>query len=227
MYQHFALYYDQIFPVNPNTYEQLKRWMTKNKKAIDLGCATGHLVHFMHLQEMQATGVDLDGKMIEVARSNYPLLTYINMDMVDYLDGQKDIQLMTCLGNTIPHLNNDQIHRFFEEVSKALASDGLLIIQLLNYDKILRDLPEELPVIERGGITFHRYYRYFQDHLIFKTRLHISQHETEGSTILYPYTKDELKKIIQDHGLKASCYQNLNRDSWSIEASHQTWFITH
>ncbi len=227
MYQHFAIYYDQIFPVNQVSFEQLKRWMIKGKRAIDLGCATGHLVHFMHEQEMRVTGIDLDSKMIEVAQSNYPSLTYIEMDMVDYLAGQKDIHLITCLGNTIPHLNKDQIHRFFEEVSKALASDGLLIIQLLNYDKILRDLPDNLPVIERGEIIFHRHYQYFQEYLIFKTKLNIGQHETEGSTILYPYRKDELVKIIQGHGLKAACYQNLSLEPWSLESSHQTWLITH
>lgn len=227
MYQHFATYYDRIFPINRTSFSQLGTWMSENRKALDLGCATGHLVHVMQQHKMKAIGVDLDSKMIEIAQSNYPTLSFIQADMVEYLKDQKDIFLITCLGNTIPHLNHEQLNLFFERVASALAKDGMMIIQLLNYDKLLYERPDQLPIIKHDELTFYRSYQYQKDHVIFETRLIINDHETKGSTLLYPYGKEELKKMIENHQLRALCFQNLSLDPWSIQSSHQTWLITH
>lgn len=226
MYQHFAKYYDQIFPFKEETKIQLKRWIKKDGKAVDLGCATGHLVGYLNQQDMQASGVDIDEAMIDMAKKNYPSLPFVLSDMVKYLHQQKEMDLLTCLGNTLPHLDLQPLKSFIHHAYHALSKKGVMIIQLLNYDKIMNELPSHLPDIITPDLSFQRNYMYHHNHIVFETKIHINNQTTSGSTMLYPYKKEELKILFENQGFHAECYQNMDLEPWTLSSSYQTWILT-
>lgn len=227
MYQLFAKYYQQIFPFNQEIITQLQPWIKKGKKATDLGCATGELVYALFQEGMRVKGIDLDSQMIKLAHERFPFLDFDVMDMTYYLSQDHDIDLITCFGNTLPHLNPKQLTMFFTQVNHALAKDGTLIIQMLNYDKIMHEHPDHLPTIHRESLTFERRYHYCADHLIFETNLTIGNQTINGKTTLYPYLKNELIDVIEQQDLKVKIFSNLDRAPWSINHTHQTLIITH
>jgi SAM-dependent methyltransferase len=64
-----------------------------------------------------------------------------------------------CLGNTISHVQgDDDLRRVLANFSAALRPDGVLMIQMPNYEKILRDAVRLQDVRERNGTIFIRYY---------------------------------------------------------------------
>jgi SAM-dependent methyltransferase len=67
--------------------------------------------------------------------------------------------LVTCLGNTIPHLTSrEDIAVFFSSAFACLEPGGSFIFQIVNYDRVLDFAVRNLPLIARDGISFDRLY---------------------------------------------------------------------
>lgn len=222
MYHHFATYYNQIFSFNQQLSYDLKPFIKRDGKAIDLGCGTGRLVALLETLKMKAIGVDMDQSMIDVAKKDYPNLTFYQANMVDFLDNDSSsYDLMTCFGNTLPHLSKDDLVHFLVSAKKRLNQDGYLIIQMLNYNKILKYRPTQLkPLIFNGGL-FERFYTYHETFVTFKTVLSIADHKTTDETKLYPYTKEVLSEVLDDVGFNYKFQKSLS-EPLDDEADHIT-----
>jgi len=225
MYQHFADLYDEIFPFDGGLEIDLKPFIKPHGQAIDLGCGTGRLVHLVNHMGMKMRGVDLDQQMVDVAKKNFPNDEFMQGDMVTSMK-LNSYDLITCFGNTLPHLKPVELSMFFNHIFDKLSPDGYFIVTMLNYDQILESKPSQLPVIKRENITFERYYTYQEDHIIFKTVLSHNHQQTEDETILFPYTKTRLEKITSEAKLKVTFYKNIKLDSYDIHHSHICMIIT-
>ena len=227
MYDHFVDYYNSIFPFDEKLKTTLKPFIKPAGLAVDLGCGTGRLAHLLYELGMQAVGVDLDLAMIEKAKKDYPTLPFYNANMVDYLEVKEEYDLMLCFGNTLVHLNPEQIKNFFKRIKQRLAPSGYLIIQMLNYDKILKNKPEQLKTLHFDQGKFIRQYTYFENTITFQTKLLIGDHLSEGQTTLYPYTRSKLKSIFSHADLNFAFVANLDEEKDMIEADHLTIIVTH
>jgi len=187
----------------------MKRYVVKGKKAIDLGCGTGRLTKIVFDHQMDVTGIDLDAEMIRFASKSYPNIKFIEQSMVDALEDH--YHLITCFGNTLPHLNQDNLLIFLKKVKEKLDPKGYLIIEMLNYDKIMKEKPSHLKPINIGDIRFSRLYEYFHDSIKFTTVLEINQQILTGSTTLYPYTIKKLDQMIHQSNLIYKVYGNLDQ----------------
>ena len=225
MYQHFADLYDEIFPFDGNLEKDLKPFIKPHGQAIDLGCGTGRLVHLVNRMGTKMHGVDLDQHMIDVAKKNFPNDEFIQGDMVTSMK-LTSYDLITCFGNTLPHLKLEELYTFFNHIFDTLSPDGYFIVTMLNYDQILESKPSKLPVIKRDNLKFERYYTYQEDRIIFKTVLSLNHQQTEDETILFPYTKSRLQKIISDAKLKVTFYKNIRLDAYDVYHSHICMIIT-
>jgi trans-aconitate methyltransferase len=170
-------------------------------------------------------GVDLDQHMIDVAKKNFPNDEFIQGNMVTSMK-LTSYDLITCFGNTLPHLKLEELYTFFNHIFDTLSPDGYFIVTMLNYDQILESKPSKLPVIKRDNLTFERYYTYQEDRIIFKTVLYHNHQQTEDETILFPYTKSRLQKIISDAKLKVTFYKNIRLDAYDVYHSHICMIIT-
>jgi glycine/sarcosine N-methyltransferase len=209
MYHHLSDYYNDLFPQDPALKGFIKGFSMPGFQAIDLGSGTGRLTKLISDLGMNVIGIDLDESMIEVARKNYPELDFIAYDMVEYINNSKKFELMTCFGNTLVHLDISQMEKFFKEVQKKLSPKGYFIVQILNYMKILKEKPKELKELKNNYITLNRYYEYFDDYILFTTKLISQDKEFLGTTKLYPYTMDVFSSLLKSIGLKFQFFGDL------------------
>ena len=208
LYETIAESYDEIFPLKLARVEFIESFLEKNLKVLDIGCATGELALTLEQKGHHLVGIDLDEKMIALAREktkNQGLNTeFFTKDMTrigdDFIPASFDAVL--CFGNTLVHLENpDKIKEVFMGIHKILKNGGILMVQVVNYDRILSEKIKELPLLESKNFTFRREYHYDQPdhHLQFLTRLTIKKNGKiiNSSEILYPLTSRELKGALE------------------------------
>ncbi|HAP43050.1 MAG: hypothetical protein A2004_06240 [Spirochaetes bacterium GWC1_61_12] len=67
--------------------------------------------------------------------------------------------LITCLGNTLPHLRDSiQVADFCVRAARALRPGGRLLLQLMNYDRLVGQPSFAFPDIETDRVVFSRRY---------------------------------------------------------------------
>jgi len=186
--------------------------ISKNISSIlDIGCATGELALALSKKGHQVVGIDLDEKMIELAREKAKRsglnTEFFIKDMKkigeDFSPESFDVAL--CFGNTLVHLENpEKIKEVFMGIHKVLKIGGILMVQIVNYDRILSGGIKELPLLENENFIFRREYLYHEaDHRIrFLTHLTIKKNKKviKSSETLYPLTFQELKDALEHAG---------------------------
>jgi hypothetical protein len=86
-----------------------------------------------------------------------------------------------------------------------LNQNGVVILQIVNYDRILRYDIKELPPIDRleYGVRFIRNYKLEGDKILFKTKLIINNNRTYDNCIkLYPLQSQALVNMLKEVGFK-------------------------
>lgn len=212
-YTSISTYYDHIFPSSPAQLEMTALTLQNNPRAkiLDIGCATGSLALTLAEKGFTVDAIDYDEAMIASAekkksdhRSN-PRFRYMDMLTVaeEYINGEFDAAL--CFGNTLVHLTRrSDIEKFLAALAAVLKTDGILILQILNYDYILDKKVSKLPPIENKVISFKRSYSERDDGLIdFNTELTIVEtgSMTKNSIPLFPLRKTELEELMTSAGL--------------------------
>jgi glycine/sarcosine N-methyltransferase len=182
LYDKLAQYYEDVFPLNPQKIKFIQS-ITKGKDILEVGCATGALSVALSNLGYNTTGIDLNEQMIAIAKEKKLNCKELDMLKINELEGEYDV--ITCLGNTLPHLKNiDQIQEFISKACDKLKDSGVLILQFINFTKDI-----EFPVIETKDVIFKRKYT---GNIIFHTSLMVDGQELLDETPLYPVTKDEL-----------------------------------
>ena len=138
-----------------------------DRSVLDVGPGTGEHTAFFADQGARAVGVDSSASMVEAAREyesqgrgRFVLGDARDADQL--LSGEPRFGMAICLGNVLPHLvESGDLDRLFGAVGRLLLPGGRLLIQLLNYERILskgiRHLPLNFRADEEGGeIVFLR-----------------------------------------------------------------------
>lgn len=228
-YEMLVKYYDDIFPMNDETYSFIRQDLIEGDKVLDVACGTGTYTLPLQKEGILAFGVDLEESMIEVAeekakkegiRSDFVVASMLNLDLVS--DG--DLRRIFIIGNSLVHLKSlDEIRTFLMLCYELLMSGGDLIIQIINYDKILDNDIKSLPTIEvpEKGVTFSRNYFYdLTSHSIeFASKLTVNGEVQESSVYLFPLRKDELIEELKNAGFKdIETYKNFKGEPYEKEA---------
>lgn len=127
------------------------------KSVVDLGCGTGEHVAFLAAEGCRAVGIDRSEDMLEAARSHERAghARFVQADLLEAaraLGDEPPFGLAICLGNVLPHLESDEdAARLLAEVARLLVPGGLLLVQILNYERILGQGVRALPVDVRPG----------------------------------------------------------------------------
>ncbi len=211
LYEKIAEFYEEIFPLKQTRLDFIDCFLENSSRILDIGCATGELALALAKKGHQVKGIDLDEKMIELAREKTKRLGlntgFFIKDMAkireDFSPASFDAVL--CFGNTLVHLENPgKIKEVFIGIHKVLTSGGILMVQVVNYDRILSGGIKELPLLETKNFIFRREYRYDETgHCIqFLTHLTIKKNgeAIKSSETLYPLTFQELKDALDHAG---------------------------
>jgi len=121
-----------------------------SRRVLDLGCGSGEHARFLASQGFSVVGVDASESMLAKARETEP------PDGVEFVAGDMaDIAALTastfgaalCLGNTLPHLRDAvTLSRFLTGLRARLLPGAPVLIQVLNYEKILGQRQRFLPL---------------------------------------------------------------------------------
>jgi glycine/sarcosine N-methyltransferase len=178
--------------------------------ALDAGAGTGF--HSLLLGELgvRMTAMDVSSKMLERVklhakdlRVKIDLLESNFAGMPQRLD--KAFDAVLCMGNSLPHLlTYEELVQALKNFSAALRPGGILLIQLLNYARILATRERVQSVKEAGGITFVRFYEFHQEFVVFNI-LRLKKEEgqlshTLDSVKLRPILEPELTSALQEAG---------------------------
>ena len=187
----------------------------QNQQSIlDIGCGTGNLAIELTTQFTEVIAIDLNTDMLNAARQKRgsSKVSFLEMDMlkIDQHFAPNQFDTVSCFGNTIVHLGGlEQISLFFRKVKHVLKPGGKLLVQLINYNKVLDEKLPGLPTIDNEFAKFERIYTTDQNGLIdFKTILTVkSTHEIIENTIkLFPLRKKQITDALSETGFSNVCF---------------------
>ena len=120
-----------------------------------LDCACGTVLQVIGLKKagFVVTGSDLSGEMLAVARSNLERegINDVQLIQSDFREINKkagrQFDAVICMGNSIPHLfGDDEVLKALRSIYDCLKDDGIAVIEMRNYDRMLKDKPRFLPL---------------------------------------------------------------------------------
>jgi glycine/sarcosine N-methyltransferase len=207
LYKNLAQVYHLIFPAAPKIPFLLEQFKD-HKKLLDIGCSDGRVAELLSKIQHEVDAVDLSDDMIQIAQKNSKNDSLFRVQKLDMLKLSSHFEAdafdgLFCIGNTLVHLNNFlEIKQALLAFNTVLKPGGKLIIQILNYDYILKTKPSSLELIENESLRFERHYTYTSDKILFSTSLHIKENQSvlHGSTELLPLTKGELDSLLRETG---------------------------
>ncbi len=211
-YSLLSTYYDHIFPVPDQKLGFfLQLWQQNNAdRVLDLACGSGLLARKLAKQGLRVTGIDLEEEMIVKARqaaaAEDSSVDFRVGDMRDAggVDGEYDGAI--CVGNSLAHLlDKEDILRTLQAMGQRLRPGGILVIQIVNFDRILAQGPTDLPDVVRSDVGFAFYRRYVPQAsglVEFQSRFITLPDQTEhtNSINLRAIRQEELAGWLQDIG---------------------------
>ena len=230
-YEQIAPYYHHIFKINVNQVNFIKSKIPESDSSIlDIGCGIGTLSFELTQYYKNLLGIDMDAEMIRAASikkgTNTEAIQFLQLSMLK-LDASIDknsVDGIVCFGNTLVHLNSlDEIADFLQQSKTALKPNKKLLVQIVNYDKILTKDIKQLPLLENDEIVFERnyYYRKLENKIDFNTRLKVksTQQIIENSIELLPLLKKEIALLLNEAGFNnCNFYGNFKQESYTIDS---------
>ncbi len=214
-YEELASDYDEMTRFSTRLEKEKESWEKwtqryRMESVLDAACGTG--IHAIVLAQMgrHVVGADISPAMIESARhhakENEVAIRWITASMQE-LDKKTSEKFDTilCLGNSLPHLlSNEDLDKTLSGFNHMLQPGGRLIIQILNYHKILREKNRVVAVNRHANREFVRFYDFLPDNIRFNVLSIDWSGEKPGhrllSTQLHPYMIEELESALRRTG---------------------------
>jgi glycine/sarcosine N-methyltransferase len=212
-YDELSKVYDIVFKKEESTVEFLKKKLEPGSKVLDLACGTGTYSIELAKEGHNVAGVDLDAEMIKLANLKAEILNtrFIEGDMrkIKEIFQGESFNMIFCIGNSLVHLQDrNEVRNLLKDAYDMLEGNGELIIQIINFDRVIKRNIKSLPTIDRSseGVKFIRNYRHegSSNIIYFDTELIISREGKEitlNNTVpLLPIQSEELTTMLKEAG---------------------------
>ncbi len=224
-YSSIAKAYDQIFPLNKAQSHFMEELfpILSGKKILDCGCGTGSLAIELGRKSARVEAFDLDEAMIAKAKEKCAQALNVKFATNDLLKFGGDYKinhfdLVYCLGNTLPHLPSlKDVQSYFDAASQVLKTNGWVVVQIINYDRVLNDKVVRLPTIDTKDYVFERNYVHELDGTIqFSTVLNdkSSGESFTQALPLLPILKEDISKMLAKDFTDVQLYGSFKKDAW-------------
>jgi len=181
-------------------------------RALDAGCGTGFHAILLARAGVEVTGIDLSAEMVlraveNASRAGVTIRFFQSMlqepgGLIRPAGGDT-YDAGVCLGNTLAHLPDDgALDATLEHFRGVLRPGGSLIVQLLNYEKILAARKETLNTRKVGDTTFERTYAYGEENITFTVSMTGPERSRSGSVTLRPLTRPLLIGALRRSGFR-------------------------
>lgn len=207
-YQELSHYYDEIFHVDQAEMAFIASLFKDTRLLLDIACGTGNKTLYLTAPGRRVIGMDVDSGMIARARETAGTsgISYDVLDMRDMGEKYKGMAFdgIACLGNSLVHLSVQDIGLLIKKAYAMLTKGGLLVIQILNYDRILDQNICTLPDIDTEHVTFTRAYSRTRDGLHFLTSLRLKEQDRVfyNDVILFPLRQSALGGMLAEAGFQ-------------------------
>jgi glycine/sarcosine N-methyltransferase len=214
-YTDISLVYDDLFPVSPEQRALFVSLMDDGgaRSIVDCGCGTGSQLQPFAVAGLSCFGFDPDPSLVAIARrklAEYPKARVASGSFADLPAlAPFPSDLLMCLGNSLVHVPQDESSRFLVDAAGALSRSGTMLLQILNYDRLLREGVTELPMIcaSEGTVEFRRKYEWEGDRrVLFRTSLRFAGADepriARNEIPLYPVYPEELWEMLGGAGFE-------------------------
>ena len=210
-YEELSKYYDIVFPLGQPQLKFIRERLQGKEDILDLAAGTGNYSIALAKEGYKVVAVDLDEEMVKKInvkneREGTKVRPYA-LDMKEiHVLGSDSFDAVICIGNSLVHLENiEEIRDSLHKMYKLLRHLGMIVLQIVNYDRILKYDVKELPLIDRkeSGVKFIRNYGLEEGKILFKTKLIVNNNKTYDNCIkLYPLESKDLVNLLQEIGFK-------------------------
>ena len=234
-YDSLAENYDDMINFRANFEKNLEKFESFVKqhalsKVLDVGAGSGLHSLLLAKSGAEVTAVDISeemlGRLKENARqSNLP----IDVVKADFREIPQKVHSpfdgIVSLGNSMAHiLKDEEIISILEGFHSMLNPGGLLFIQLLNYDRIMKNAERVQSVRKSGESTLIRFYDFCNEHLYFNLlkvwENENGMHHSLNTVELRPYLRDELSEFLKKSGFtELSFFGSLEWEAFDKETS--------
>lgn len=206
-YESLAGYYSELFPLSDKARNFLAPMIEQCRAAtlpwLDVGAGTGNLLAFLDESGLEVFALEPDAEFAAeaVRRLRVPserIVPGLLQDLGRHFQSTT-FGAVTCLGNVLAHAESrEQVREFFRAAADVLTPGGELVVQVVNFDRVLDRQAWEFPVLERVAadgtpLEFERTYEPIGDRLLFRTALRADRVEIRNEAILLPVRRADLE----------------------------------
>jgi SAM-dependent methyltransferase len=192
----------------------------KIKTALDAGCGAGAHALLLARLGVAVTAVDASEEMLRAAAHHADAMRLpVTLRRIDLFRDTDSIlerfDAAFCMGNTIAHAGSvDEAQKAIGGLLALLRPGGILVVQLLNFERILKDCPRIINRKTVGDATYVRYYSYDKDTIVFKIltmrRTGARVVRTLITTRLCPLRRKDLAEAFVSSGLTPLMYGGID-----------------
>lgn len=206
-------YYDEIFPLNNKSIDFIKDRINADGTIIDVAAGTGNHAIALAKEGFKVIATDIDENMVNIIKEKAITAAVpveglkMPMEKISTLN-TKGLDAVLCLGNSLVHLHDlSSVKAFLKDVYDQLSAEGKLIVQIVNYDRILSEGVTSLPKIEKKHVSFFRTYKHIRGKIIFNGELQVNNGNNlsiyNNEIELLPITSEDLRQILSEIGFKS------------------------
>ena len=219
-YQTLTPYYDELFPANEKQTNFIVSYLQKGSSILDVGAGTGNVAQALVEKGFAVTAMEPEETLAAKIREKaavYEGIFSVNtfgMQQIKNVPGVFDG--IYCIGNTLVHLDNTkEIFNFICGSYEKLKVNGKLMIQIVNYEKVLDENNLQFPVLEKKHFSFKRNYTLEGEKVLFTAILNVDDKELSNSISLYPITKKELLPMLKESGFRTiETFGNFEKEAY-------------
>ena len=232
-YNSASAYYDKMIDFDSALQKRkilLSSFIVEKIKSVaDVGCGTGVDSISLSLLGLDVAAFDPSVEMINTARTNSEKH---NCKIDFHTFGANEIpktfynkfDLVVSLGNTLANIPFTKIEKSVVKLFKLLKKDGRVLIQILNYERILKEKERIVNITKKDSEYFIRFYDFGTKDLMFNILKFNSDQTTKKeliSTKIFPYTSKELKRVFKEAGFnKIELFGSLDKRSFEAKTSN-------
>lgn len=172
------------------------------QNAHDCSCGTGHHIILFNDLNVSCSGSDLSDDMVRKARRNCEEKKIkCNIIQADFCDiGNyllNTVDLIVNLGNSLAYVDNKKkILNYLKGCYIKLSNNGVLVLDLRNYDYLLQEKPRFIPISFRENYGFIYVLEYEKRSIQFNI-LYFNLKNRDFQTFSTTYYPILFKKLIQ------------------------------